>query len=148
MGTRVQPSNYQDVCRRGVFGCHAALVLRRLQRICQREYRREPRFIVASATIANPQEHIQQLLGGPLGSTHPALDLVETVHHVCPFQGPAMLRSPFVRQILAIMGVALFCRCVECACGVGGWVAARAEELCAVESTAGGAAGQARPGAG
>ena len=52
-------------CRacRGVFGCHAALVLRRLQRICQREYRREPRFMVASATIANPQEHIQQLLG-------------------------------------------------------------------------------------
>ncbi|BDA42593.1 probable ATP-dependent helicase hrq1 [Coccomyxa sp. Obi] len=50
---------------RGVFGCHAALVLRRLQRICQREYRRDPRFMVASATIANPQEHIQQLLGVP-----------------------------------------------------------------------------------
>ena len=48
---------------RGVFGCHAALVLRRLRRICQREYRRCPQFIVASATIANPQEHIQQLLG-------------------------------------------------------------------------------------
>ena len=51
---------------RGVFGCHAALVLRRLRRICQREYRRSPQFIVASATIANPQEHIQQLLGTPL----------------------------------------------------------------------------------
>ena len=58
-------------CHRGVFGCHAALVLRRLQRICQREYRRDPRFIVASATIANPQEHIQQLLGD--GSCHPCL---------------------------------------------------------------------------
>lgn len=51
---------------RGVFGCHAALVLRRLRRICQREYRRSPQFIVASATIANPQEHIQQLLGMPV----------------------------------------------------------------------------------
>ncbi len=50
-------------CTRGVFGCHAALVLRRLQRICHREYRRDPCFMVASATIANPQEHIQQLLG-------------------------------------------------------------------------------------
>ena len=53
---------------RGVFGCHAALVLRRLRRICQREYRRCPQFIVASATIANPAEHIQQLLGMPATS--------------------------------------------------------------------------------
>ncbi len=56
---------------RGVFGCHAALVLRRLRRICQREYRRCPQFIVASATIANPQEHIQQLLGRDLPSWTP-----------------------------------------------------------------------------
>lgn len=48
---------------RGVFGCHTALVLRRLHRLCAREYGRQPRFIVASATIANPREHIQSLLG-------------------------------------------------------------------------------------
>lgn len=57
---------------RGVFGCHAALVLRRLRRVCQREYRRAPQFIVASATIANPREHIQQLLGAlPAHSSPP-----------------------------------------------------------------------------
>ena len=57
---------------RGVFGCHAALVLRRLRRICQREYRCCPQFIVASATIANPQEHIQQLLGTYTASRRPS----------------------------------------------------------------------------
>lgn len=61
--TEISVIGWVICCLRGVFGCHAALVLRRLQRICQREYRRDPRFIVASATIANPQEHIQQLLG-------------------------------------------------------------------------------------
>lgn len=48
---------------RGVFGCHAALVLRRLRRLCAREYQSRPVFVVTSATIANPQEHVQALLG-------------------------------------------------------------------------------------
>jgi hypothetical protein len=48
---------------RGVFGCHVALVLRRLQRLCQRVYHSLPLFVLTSATIANPQQHAQQLLG-------------------------------------------------------------------------------------
>jgi DEAD/DEAH box helicase domain-containing protein len=47
---------------RGVFGAHMANVIRRLRRIC-RFYGRNPVFILCSATIANPKELAQQLLG-------------------------------------------------------------------------------------
>ncbi len=47
---------------RGVFGAHLANVIRRLRRIC-RFYGRSPVFILCSATIANPEELAQQLLG-------------------------------------------------------------------------------------
>ncbi|PKO16422.1 ATP-dependent helicase [candidate division BRC1 bacterium HGW-BRC1-1] len=47
---------------RGVFGSHVANVLRRLQRICA-FYGSAPTFICASATIANPREISEQLLG-------------------------------------------------------------------------------------
>ncbi|HOU42657.1 MAG TPA: helicase-related protein, partial [Promineifilum sp.] len=46
---------------RGVFGSHVANVLRRLQRLC-RFYGSDPRFICASATIANPAEHAERLI--------------------------------------------------------------------------------------
>ena len=47
---------------RGVFGSHVAQIFRRLQRIC-RFYGSTPQFIMLSATIANPQELAQQLIG-------------------------------------------------------------------------------------
>ncbi len=47
---------------RGVFGSHVANVIRRLKRIC-RFYGSNPRFICASATIDNPQEHAERLIG-------------------------------------------------------------------------------------
>ncbi len=47
---------------RGIFGSHVAQVLRRLDRIC-RFYGSTPQFILLSATIANPQELAQQLIG-------------------------------------------------------------------------------------
>lgn len=47
---------------RGVFGSHVANVIRRLKRIC-RFYGSEPVFICASATIANPKEHADRLIG-------------------------------------------------------------------------------------
>ena len=45
---------------RGVFGSHVANVLRRLRRVA-RVYGSEPRFIFASATIANPVELAERL---------------------------------------------------------------------------------------
>ncbi len=47
---------------RGVFGSHVANVFRRLRRVC-RFYGVEPRFIFASATIANPAELAERLIG-------------------------------------------------------------------------------------
>jgi len=49
---------------RGVFGSHVANVLRRLRRVA-RLYGEEPRFILASATIANPGELAERLTGLP-----------------------------------------------------------------------------------
>lgn len=47
---------------RGVFGSHMANIVRRLNRIAQ-FYRSSPRFVVCSATIANPTELATQIIG-------------------------------------------------------------------------------------
>jgi DEAD/DEAH box helicase domain-containing protein len=47
---------------RGVFGSHVANVLRRLRRVA-RVYGADPRFLLASATIANPVELAERLIG-------------------------------------------------------------------------------------
>src|SRR5689334_14576018 len=49
---------------RGVFGSHVANVLRRLRRVA-RIYGAEPRFVLASATIANPLGLAEGLVGEP-----------------------------------------------------------------------------------
>jgi DEAD/DEAH box helicase domain-containing protein len=50
---------------RGVFGSHMANVLRRLHRVA-RFYGAAPRFVMCSATIANPGELATRLLGMPV----------------------------------------------------------------------------------
>jgi DEAD/DEAH box helicase domain-containing protein len=50
---------------RGIFGGHVANVLRRLRRVC-RFYGCAPRFICASATIANPRELAERLIEAPV----------------------------------------------------------------------------------
>jgi DEAD/DEAH box helicase domain-containing protein len=52
---------------RGVFGSHVANVLRRLRRLCA-FYSSSPQFICSSATIANPEEHAQNIVGLPFDS--------------------------------------------------------------------------------
>ncbi len=47
---------------RGVFGSNVAMLLRRLMRICN-YYHADPRIILSSATIANPEEHAKRLTG-------------------------------------------------------------------------------------
>ncbi|XP_020277328.1 uncharacterized protein LOC109851548 [Asparagus officinalis] len=46
---------------KGAFGCHTALVLRRLRRICSHVYGSDPSFIFCTATSANPREHAMEL---------------------------------------------------------------------------------------
>ncbi len=53
---------------RGVFGSHVANVIRRLRRIC-RFYGADPVFILCSATIANPGELAERIIGVPGGVT-------------------------------------------------------------------------------
>ena len=50
---------------RGVFGSNLANVLRRLLRLCD-FYGSHPRFILCSATIANPEELAETLIGRPV----------------------------------------------------------------------------------
>jgi DEAD/DEAH box helicase domain-containing protein len=49
---------------RGIFGSHILQVIRRLRRVC-RHYGSDPRFVVLSATIANPGEFAERLTGLP-----------------------------------------------------------------------------------
>jgi len=66
---------------RGIFGSHVGNVLRRLRRLCTL-YNANPQFICCSATIANPKEHIDKLVGLPFeiidrdGSPHGGKDFV------------------------------------------------------------------------
>jgi len=66
---------------RGIFGSHVACILRRLRRLC-RLYGSNPQFICCSATIANPGEHAERLVGLPFvvvdndGSPHGVKDFV------------------------------------------------------------------------
>jgi DEAD/DEAH box helicase domain-containing protein len=49
---------------RGVFGSHVALILRRLRRLVA-HYGGQPQFVLASATIGNPEELAERLVGLP-----------------------------------------------------------------------------------
>ena len=49
---------------RGAFGCHAALVFRRLIRVCAKLHRNDlVQFVCGSATVSNAGEHVGRLLG-------------------------------------------------------------------------------------
>ena len=56
-----------DECHvyRGVFGSHVAAVLRRLRRVCAR-YGSDPVFVLASATVTDPQVSAARLVGRPV----------------------------------------------------------------------------------
>jgi DEAD/DEAH box helicase domain-containing protein len=79
---------------RGVFGSHVANVLRRLRRIC-RFYGSDPRFYLASATIANPQELAERLVEAPVTVIGPERDgaarpAKETIFYNPPLLDPGL----------------------------------------------------------
>ncbi|KAG6675366.1 hypothetical protein I3842_15G097700 [Carya illinoinensis] len=46
---------------KGAFGCHTALIIRRLRRLCSHVYGSDPLFVFSTATSANPLEHCMEL---------------------------------------------------------------------------------------
>ncbi|MCX5908091.1 MAG: DUF1998 domain-containing protein, partial [Deltaproteobacteria bacterium] len=52
---------------KGIFGSHLTQVIRRLRRVCE-FYGSSPQFIACSATIANPQDFAEKLVGLPFAS--------------------------------------------------------------------------------
>jgi len=56
-----------DECHRyrGVFGSHVAAVLRRLRRLCA-HYGSSPVFVLASATVSDPEQSAGRLVGAPV----------------------------------------------------------------------------------
>lgn len=75
---------------RGVFGSHVANVLRRLRRIC-RFYGSDPRFYLASATIANPQELAERLVEAPVTVIGPERDGAPQATKEIIFYNPPLL---------------------------------------------------------
>ncbi|QKS71310.1 DEAD/DEAH box helicase [Paenalkalicoccus suaedae] len=97
---------------RGVFGSHVANVIRRLKRICE-YYGSKPTFICTSATIANPSELCQELIGedvvlidnngAPRGKKHVVLYNPPVVHKQLNIRKSATrvvneLASQFLKQ--------------------------------------------------
>ncbi|MHB8324242.1 MAG: DEAD/DEAH box helicase, partial [Candidatus Dormibacteria bacterium] len=79
---------------RGVFGSHVANVLRRLDRICA-FYGAHPTYICSSATIANPGELAERLVGRPVS-------LVTDNGAPAPMRRLVILNPPVVEPRLGI----------------------------------------------
>lgn len=82
----------------GVFGSHVANVLRRLRRLCD-FYGSSPQFICCSATIANPQEHAQRLVGAPF-------TLVDEAQNGAPLGEKQFIlyNPPIIDEVLGLRG--------------------------------------------
>jgi DEAD/DEAH box helicase domain-containing protein len=86
---------------RGVFGSHVANVIRRLRRAAQ-IHGSAPRFILASATIANPVELARQLTG------EPEFTLIDDDAGPQSARRVAMWNPPLLDEALGLRGSALY----------------------------------------
>ncbi len=84
---------------RGVFGSHVGNVLRRLRRAAQ-IYGADPQFLLASATIANPGELAEALLG--LEATVVADDAAPRAARTIAFWNPPVLDEPLQLRASAL----------------------------------------------
>jgi DEAD/DEAH box helicase domain-containing protein len=99
---------------RGVFGSHVANVIRRLKRIC-RFYGSHPQFICASATIDNPKEHTERLLGervalvdnngAPAGEKHFVFYNPPVVNHQLGIRKSSVLETQKIAGMLLRQGI-------------------------------------------
>jgi DEAD/DEAH box helicase domain-containing protein len=107
---------------RGAFGSHVANVMRRLLRVCQ-IHGSQPTFVGCSATIGNPQEHVEALFGRPFhvvdrdGAPRPRRDLYMINPPVTQSHGHALYRKgtgsvsiPLIREATR-RGVRTICFC-------------------------------------
>jgi DEAD/DEAH box helicase domain-containing protein len=84
---------------RGLFGSHVANVIRRLRRIC-RHYGADPVFILASATIANPQELAERVIEAPV-------ELIDDNGAPSGRRHVLVINPPIANDALGIRGSAL-----------------------------------------
>jgi DEAD/DEAH box helicase domain-containing protein len=111
---------------RGVFGSHVANVLRRLRRIAA-AYGTSPRFLLASATIANPLELGERLTG------FDELHLIDRDGSPAPRRQLAVWNPPLVDEALGTRRSAL----AEAAELLAGLVRAGARTICFMKSRKG-----------
>lgn len=107
---------------RGAFGSHVANVMRRLVRVCKM-HGSSPTFVCSSATIGNPQEHVEALFSRPFnvvtrdGAPRPSRDLylvnpplVQSHGHALYRKGPASVSIPLIREATRL-GIRTICFC-------------------------------------
>ena len=107
---------------RGAFGSHVANVLRRLVRVCEMHGSR-PTFVCSSATIGNPDEHVQQLFQRKFhvitkdGAPRPQRDLylinppvAQSHGHAIYRKGPGSVTIPLIREATKL-GIRTICFC-------------------------------------
>ncbi|HEV3283815.1 MAG TPA: DEAD/DEAH box helicase [Solirubrobacteraceae bacterium] len=111
---------------RGVFGSHVANVLRRLRRIAA-AYGTQPRFLLASATIANPIELAERLTGLE------GVQLIEEDGSPAPERRISMWNPPLTDEALGARRSAL----AEAADVLGALVREGARTICFMKSRKG-----------
>jgi DEAD/DEAH box helicase domain-containing protein len=107
---------------RGAFGSHVSNVFRRLMRACE-VHGASPTFVCCSATIGNPQAHVEALFHAPFtlvnrdGSPRPRRDLyminppmVQSAGFAAYRKGTGSISAPLIREA-ARAGVRTICFC-------------------------------------
>jgi len=83
---------------RGVFGSNVANLIRRLRRVC-RFHGSDPKFVLTSATIANPKELAERLIEAPVNLVPPDLDgSPRAEKHVILYNPPVIDPSLGIRR--------------------------------------------------
>lgn len=98
---------------RGVFGSNVANLLRRLKRVC-RFYGSDPRFILTSATIANPKELAERLIESPVRFISPDLDgSPRAEKHVVIYNPPIIDPTLGIRRAYTLEATRIASRLLE-----------------------------------